>query len=411
MSSVSASVPDSGLHRSGSRSGRLLQSAVLGLLPALVFLSATGCARFSPKPAQEYVYVSAKRTFLRDRLAAVSNRVGEVSNGEKLLILDRVRRFYKVKDAKGEIGWIDGHLVIEQPMYDQFAALNTQHGKDSVIATGVLRDDSYLHVTPGRKAEHFYLLPENTKLQLLVRASVPKPVPPQAQPVPLPLNKPGTKAKDGKAAEASAPEPPPMQDWWLVRDAQGQTGWIWSRMLDVDVPDAISGLSEGQRYVGAYLLKTVYDADSSFPDHQAPEYVTLLNSWKDGLPYDFDQVRVFTWNTKKHRYETAFRDRNLQGYLPVKVTTGAFDNQQEPVFTFQSSPDPDIPIDPATGAAKPAHLDTESFRLEGALVKKVGPAEPPTPKAAASPGAPAVAKPRHARAHVREHEKHRKHRD
>ncbi|GGH13704.1 hypothetical protein GCM10011586_33760 [Silvibacterium dinghuense] len=375
-------------------------------------LLVAGCARFSPKPAQEYVYVSAKRTFLRDRLAAVSNRVGEVSNGEKLLVLDHARRFYKVKDTKGEIGWIDGHMVIDQKVYDQFAALDKQHTQDAVIATGVLRDDSYVHVTPGRQADHFYLLPENTKLQLLVRASVPKPMPPQALPVPVAPAKPGAKSKDGKqTTEQAQPAGPILQDWWLVRDAQGETGWIWSRMLDVDIPDEISGLSEGQRYVGAYLLRKVYDPDSSFPDHQAPEYVTVLNSWKDGLPYDFDQVRVFTWNTKKHRYETAFRDRNLQGYLPVKISSGTFENQQEPVFTFQSSADADIPIDPATGAAKPAHLDTESFRLEGALVKKIGPPEPPTPKAAPAAGtAPAREKARRAHpARARERERHRHH--
>ena len=49
-----------------------------------------------------------------------------------------------------------------------------------------------------------------------------------------------------------------------------------------------------------------------------PEYVSVTNAYKDGLPYDFDQVRVFTWNVKKHRYETAYRQRNLEGLLPVR---------------------------------------------------------------------------------------------
>ena len=44
-----------------------------------------------------------------------------------------------------------------------------------------------------------------------------------------------------------------------------------------------------------------------------------LSEAKDGLPYDFDQVRVFTWNVRKHRYETAYREHGLNGFLPVKL--------------------------------------------------------------------------------------------
>lgn len=367
---------------------------IFGSRPGLVtflFCSAlllAGCSRFVPKPPHEYVYVSAKRTFLRDRLAAVSNRVGEVSNGQKLLVLDRARRFVKVKDDKGEIGWLDGHAIIEQKVYDQFTALGTQHEHDPVIATAVLRDDSYLHDAPGRQTDHYYLLPENAKLQLLTRASVPKPEPPQAVPIPQPT---AAKGKPGssKNAEAAKPEPPPLQDWWLVRDDQGHSGWVWSRMMDIDIPAEIAGLSEGQKYVGAYLLRTVDDPDSNFPDKKAPEYVTVLSPWQDGLPYDFDQIRVFTWNTKKHRYETAYRDRKLQGYLPITVTSQVFENQQEPVFSFKAATGEDVAIDPATGVAHPAQTEVESFRLEGALVKRVGPALPSVPKAV-STSAPAM---------------------
>lgn len=368
--------------------------AWLFLLAALA-----GCGRFAPKPPPEYVYVSAKATFLRDRLAAVTNRVAQVQNGQRLVVLEHARHFAKVRTEKGEIGWIDERAVIDQQTYDKFAALVSAHAHDPVIAPGVLRDDSYLHVAPGRQTEHYYLLPENTKLQLLTRASVAKPGPPQAAPAPRPTAKSAT-APAGKSPEKSsgklkdipapAPPPPPLQDWWLVRDSAGHAGWVWSRMIDVDIPDAISGLAEGQRYVGAYVLRTVDDPDSSFPNGKAPEYLALMNSWKEGLPYDFDQVRVFTWNTRRHRYETAFRQRNLQGYLPATVGSQVFDKQTEPVFSFKVATGDDIAIDPQTRSAHPADLETQTYRMEGVLVKKVEPpsaAPPPKPVATAAPAA------------------------
>ena len=359
----------------------------------LILAAASGCSHFIHKPPPEYVYVSAKASFLRDRLAAVSNRVAEVSNGQRLVVLEHVRRFFKVRTEKGEIGWIDERAVIDQQTYDKFTSLTTARAHDPVIVPGVLRDDSYVHDAPGRQTEHYYLFPENTKLQLLARASVPKPGPPQALPAPRPVKKSQTAGKSPAASKETpaappAPPPPVLQDWWLVRDAQGRTGWVWSRMIDVDIPNEISGLAEGQRYVGAYVLRTVDDPDSSFPNGKAPEYLALMNSWKEGLPYDFDQVRVFTWNTRRHRYETAFRQRNLQGYLPVTVGSQVFDKQTEPVFSFKVATGDDVAIDPQTGTAHPAQLEVQNYRMEGVLVKKIEPPSagpPPRPAAAPAP--------------------------
>ena len=265
-----------------------------------------------------------------------------------------------------------------------------------MVVTGVLRDESNLHIAPGRKEQHFYMLPENAKLQLLMRSSVEKPMPAQAVPVPLPKIKKKESAEGEKKekkdpnAPPYVPEGPPMEDWWLVRDAQGHTGWVLSRMMDIDIPQEIAGLAESQRYVAAYRLRTVDDPESKFPDGQAPEYVAVTNAWIDGLPYDFDQVRVFTWSTKHHRYEGAFRERGIEGYLPVTIGSVVVNGQTEPTFSFKvaTSNDLAIQLEPgttATGGAKPAETTTETYRLEGDLVKKIEPAPPPVAPKAAPP--------------------------
>ncbi len=166
-----------------------------------------------------------------------------------------------------------------------------------------------------------------------------------------------------------------MEDWWLVRDSSGQVGWLLARRMDVDVPDEIGGYSEGQKIVGAYVLTKVYDPDSSLPDKLVPEYISVTNAYKDGLPYDFDQVRVFTWNVKKHRYETAYRQRNIEGYLPVKVSENKnAQGQPIPAFSITVATSEAVTVDPLTGAARPAQTDTLTYQLEGGMVKRVTPA-------------------------------------
>jgi SH3-like domain-containing protein len=350
------------LRRTGSRC--LLGSAIC--VAWLTML--TGCTRLREHAKPEMVYVVAKQTYLRDRVAAVSNRVALVSNGQPLEVVEHGRRFLKTKTNKGEVGWIEDHMVIDQATFDQFAALQRQHAHDPVVATGVLRDDLYLHVKPGRDTDRFYLLPENQKLQLLLRASVAKPASPQGI---LPAAKPAAKGK--KAAAVLPGEPAvPMEDWWLVRDTQGQVGWLLSRRMDVDVPDEIGGYSEGQKIVGAYVLTKVYDAESTLPDKMVPEYVSVTNAFKDGLPYDFDQVRVFTWNTKKHRYETAYRQRSIEGYLPLTIGTNKNSQGQSlPTFTITVATSEAVKVDPLTGAARPAETENLTYQLEAGMVKRV----------------------------------------
>src|SRR6185503_9715115 len=222
-------------------------------------LFGTGCKRLH-KDKREMVYVSARQMYLHDRVAAVSNRVGQVSNGQALEVLEHGRRFLKVKTKKNEIGWLEERAVIDADEYKVFQDLAEKHKNDFLVATGTLRDDAYLHVSPGRSTDRFYLLPEADKLQLLVRASVPK-VAPGATAAPVKKASAPSTAASGKAsqpsAKASAEKPTkdedeskvveeqpaqpeiPMEDWWLIRDAQGRVGWLTSGRVDVDVPDEV----------------------------------------------------------------------------------------------------------------------------------------------------------------------------
>jgi len=370
------------------------------LLCVLAFSS--GCNRFREEH-HDTVYVSARQMYLHDRVAAVSNRVAEVVNGQPLEVLEHGRRFLKVKTQKNEIGWIEERAVIDAKTFQAFDQLGVQHQDDPVVATGVLRDDIYLHLTPGRDAERFYLLAANAKVLLLARASVPKAAPGSGQEpkpmTPKPADTATTHASASRPAapaathvpSLSAPEPPPLEDWWLVRDAQGHAGWLLAGRLDVDVPDEIAAFAEGQRYVGSYVFNKVFDAEAATPDHQVPQYVTVLSPPLAGLPFDFDQVRVFTWSTRHHRYETAFRVHPIQGYLPVRVTPATAG--KAPVFSFQIASGNNLTADPATGITRPATPRTITYEMDDTRARRIGSDLGPIPISHLPESQPKSAKP------------------
>jgi SH3-like domain-containing protein len=364
--------------------GRYAANASI-LLGFSLAIGAAGCSRFHPEQ-HEVVYVSARQMYLHDRVAAVSNRVAEVVNGQQLEVIEHGRRFLRVKTAKNEIGWIEQHAVIDAKEHQAFEDLASQHKLDPVVAPGTIRDDIYLHIVPGRETEHFYLLAANAKVELLARASIPKTAPGEklSRPASLAAAKPAGAVRPISVSDSTAPakseEPPPvLEDWWLVRDSQGRTGWLLASRVDVDVPDTVAVYSEGQRMVGAYEIAKVTDPEATTPNHQVPEYVTVLGPQKAGLPFDFDQVRVFTWSLRHHRYETAFRLHPIDGFFPVKISTQPVKDGTAPAFSFEISSGQDVSVDPATGISRPASPRTLSYEMIDTQVKRIGPDMGPIP--------------------------------
>jgi len=287
----------------------------------LVCLSGlSGCGSNTTSGSNEYEYVAVPEASLRDRVATIFNKTGLVHNGERLQVLEHMqnKRFVRVRSPRGEEGWIQERYLADQDTYDQFQHLAEQNKNAPAQATAAVEEQAKVHISPGRKTGYLYLLAEKQKVDLLQRQTVkrnaPAPTPTPAKDAKDDKSKDKDKDKDDSDDDDNdkSDQPVILEDWWLVRDQQKRVGWVYGRTLYVDVPDEIAQYSEGQRIVAAFPLDTVQDEGKP-----VNEYVVLFTEPKDGMPFDFNQIRVFTWNTRKHRYETAYRERDIVGVLPV----------------------------------------------------------------------------------------------
>jgi len=290
---------------------------------ASVFLAISSCNKAS-NLNKEVAYVNSPQVFLRDRLAPIFEKKGMVYLGDKVYVLEHKPRFARVRTERGEEGWIADRYLVAADDYEQFIKLQTDNAKTPVQAHGTARNLLNLHLTPGRDTEHLFQLKEADKVEILKRSIAEKPK--SMQPSPAAVKK----TASGKEKEEA--QGPAMEDWLLIRGGDRQrVGWVLARMVDIDVPLEIAQYAEGQRIVASFVLSEVHDADK-----KVPQYLLLLTDNKDGLPWDFNQIRVFTWNLKRHRYETAYREHDLNGYFPVTVGTADFGKEGvEPTFTLR----------------------------------------------------------------------------
>ena len=284
-------------------------------LPIFSVLFLSACNRGGGR-ALEVAYVSAVQANLRDHVAAVYEKAGVVKNGERVEVLDHDRRFVKVRTTTGAMGWIEQRYLVGQEVFDQIQKLTADNQNDPVQAQGATRNDTNLHVEPGRDTEHLYQISSGEKLSLLKRGTAEKP-----GTVAPPSRSATRSTAAGSKSQEKKESAPVIEDWWLVRDSHNRVGWVLARMVDLDVPLDVAQYAEGQRIVAFFVLNRVQDGDK-----KVAQYLTVITEPKDGLPFDFNQIRVFTWNVKRHRYETAYRER-MEGVLPVTVSQENFEKE------------------------------------------------------------------------------------
>lgn len=283
---------------------------------------------------------------LRREIDPKSDTITTVKHGDRLGIIRRRRRFVMVRTDRGVEGWTDLRQLLSS---DQMDALNqlaeNARSLPSQGAAGVY-EPLNVHTEANRTAPSFYRINKGEAVDLVAQELspripfdppdlIPKPPPPKPKarkpkaeprvppvPIPPPPKVPDNWLELSKTIEPEPetppppPEPPkpvPVDDWSLVRLKNGRAGWVLTGMLRMNIPDEVAQYSEGNRITSYFSMADVND-EGQVRHHWL--WTTLSTTRQ---PYQFDSFRYFIWNMRRHRYETAYIQKNVKGYFPIEV--------------------------------------------------------------------------------------------
>jgi SH3-like domain-containing protein len=326
---------------------------------ALIALT-TGC-NHDTGPDLGKAYIAPASVALRSQLNQKTSTVAVLKHGEQVTITDVRRRFVKVRTARGAEGWMDSLELLSQAEMDRIRAERQAALKLPSEGTATAYETLNIHIDPSRRSPAFAQIAEGGAVQVLARKATPKvtggvrpgtafvvekPPPPARKPkaerggkaslrlpkLPARPKPPanwetilgGSKVeeeeRDDAAPSKSAPgksgdpvKPVILEDWTLVRTPDRQTGWVLSRNLMMSIPDEVAQYAGGRHITSFFELGTVNDEEKGL------KHDWLWTTSAGGTPYAFDAWRVFLWNRRRHRYETSYRQHDLEGYFPVHV--------------------------------------------------------------------------------------------
>jgi len=345
------------------------------LLLAIPLLLLTGCMGPDREPSIGEAYVGPATLNLRQELAPKSPVSASVKHGERLQVLATRRRFIKVRTQDDKEGWVDGYALLTTQQMEDLRGLADRAQQLPSQGMASVYDVLNMHTEPSRQSPSFYQIPEKGQVDIIghrvaprgqvamvpavalsvkaeqpvrkrrssgsaaARAAAAKTTPPAMPAGPkVPANwleLSDVRPERDPEIPTPAPTPPQLlqkrlqlpepteaekanvlEDWSLVRTHDGRVGWALTRYLVMSIPDEVAQYAEGHRITTYFSLGEVRDRERDLVRHNWL-WTTIK---KRAESYQFDQVRVFTWSPRRHRYETAYRESGLRGYYPVQAS-------------------------------------------------------------------------------------------
>lgn len=310
---------------------------LLGFTLLAVILAAVYVRTRKPKAPIEVAYAGNREVIVYTTTALVRSPVTTLSFGDRVDILQRFQDQVNVRTKAGLTGWVGERDLLSADLWQKARDLELKASSMPVQAHGHTKVLSNLRLEPGRDTQRLQQLVKGVSVDVLGR-----------QPMAVPTSK-GSAQQDESVGEPAVEK---KEDWWLVRAHPGPnaslSGWLLGRFVELEVPRPLPDYasSANMRVVGWFELNRVKDSDG----RARPQYLVVGTHGPEGQPCDFTMLRVFTWGTKRERYETAFVESNVCGKLPVDVTPSeagpggtVAKNAADPQFAFtdfgDASPD------------------------------------------------------------------------
>jgi uncharacterized protein YgiM (DUF1202 family) len=209
-----------------------------------------------------------------------------LETGDKVDVLERQDNWYRVR-YDGQIqGWMEGSTLVTNETKQRIQSLVAESQNLEPQNTAVLKQEANLRLEPGRSTSIIRRVESGVRVEVLDRVTKPRPGSDTAR------------------------------DMWVkVRPAPTEVGWVLAGSLEFDIPSEISQYSEGYVYAAVKMINRVQDPLAG----QINWYVIGERKPSSNPNLDFEGIRVFTWNMRKHRYETAFRTKDMRGVYPLEI--------------------------------------------------------------------------------------------